>query len=57
MSGFSKPHRVERNNKGLGILLYITEEIISKSMPISFNSNDLEYLLVAKSISEERSSY
>lgn len=57
MSGFSKPHRVDRNNKGLGILLYITEEIISKSMPISFNSNDLEYLLVAKSISEERSSY
>ena len=46
MTSISKPYRVDSNSKGGGILLYITEGIISKSIPDSLNSNNLEYLLV-----------
>ena len=45
MSGFSKPYKLDRNNKGVYILFYIREGIISKSIPVSFNSNNLECLL------------
>ena len=45
MSAFSKPCSVDRNNKGGGILIYIRERIIFKSIPVSFKSNNLEYLL------------
>ena len=44
MNVFSKPQKVERNSKGGGTLLYIREGIISKSKPVSLNSNNLEYL-------------
>ena len=46
MNSISKPYRVDSNSKEGGILLYITEGIISKSVPDSLNSNNLEYLLV-----------
>lgn len=46
MNSISKPYRVDSNSKEGGILLYITEGIISKSIPDSLNSNNLEYLLV-----------
>ena len=46
MSGFSKSYRVDRNNKGGNILLYIREGILSKSILVSFDSNKLKYLLV-----------
>ena len=46
MNSISKPYRVDSNSKEGGILLYITEGIISKSIPDSLNSNSLEYLLV-----------
>ena len=45
MNGFSKPYNVEKNDKVGSILLYIRERIIFKSIPVSFNSNNLEYLL------------
>ena len=46
MSSFLKPYTVNRNNKEGGILLYIREGFKSKSLPVSFNSNNLKYLLV-----------
>ena len=46
MNSISKPYRVDSNSKEGGILLYITEGIISKSIPDSLNSNNLEYFLV-----------
>ena len=46
MRGFSKPYKVERNKKGVDILLYIREEIKSKSVPVSFNSKNIEHVLV-----------
>ena len=46
MSGFSEPYKLDRNNKGVYILFYIREGIISKSIPVSFNSNNLECLLI-----------
>ena len=51
MSDFSKPYRVDRYSKGAGILLYIKEGIISKSIPVSLNSNKLKRKEVATSFS------
>ena len=51
MSDFSKPYRVDRYSKGAGILLYIKEGIISKSIPVSLNSNKLKGKEVATSFS------
>ena len=44
--GFSIPYGAYRNNKGGGILIYTRERIITKSIPIIFNSNNLEYLQI-----------
>ena len=54
MSGFSKPYIVDRNNKAGNILLYIREGITSKSIPVLFNSNNLEYLLVEISLRKKK---
>ena len=51
MSDFSKPYRVDRYTKGAGILLYIKEGIISKSIPVSLNTNTLKRKEVATSSS------
>ena len=46
INGFSKSYIFYRNNKGGGTVLYIRVGIIFKSIQVSFNSNNLENLLL-----------
>ena len=46
IKGFSDPYRMDRNSKGVGIMLFIREDILSKLLPIEKNSVKAFYLEV-----------
>ena len=54
MKSYSKPHRLDRNSKGGGIILYIREDTPSKLINSSCIDHDKEYFLVELNLRKQK---
>ena len=54
MKSYSKPYRLDGNNKGGGMILYVREGIASKLKNSSCNDHDKEYFLVKINLRKQK---